>query len=72
LTKSADLEESQIEQIEKLLTENLPVPTDKVNLLSKRLKRLKWLRRLHEATTADKVKLKTLETLAKDSNHQDI
>jgi len=61
-----------IENIEKLLTEHLPVPDEKLSILNKRLRRLKWLRRHTEVTQADKVKLKTLESLAKDSNHQDI
>jgi hypothetical protein len=30
------------------------------------------MKRINEVTQAEKVKLKTLETLAKDANHQDI
>ena len=58
-----------IELIDKLLTEHLPVPPDRVIVLNKRLRRLRWMKRIIEVTQAEKVKLKTLETLAKDANH---
>jgi hypothetical protein len=51
------------------LTEHLPVPPDRVIVLNKRLRRLRWMKRIIEVTQAEKVKLKTLETLAKDANH---
>ena len=60
---------NQIEYIEKLLNENLPVPMQTLQMLNKTLKRLKWLKRLQEVNQAEKVKLKTIETLAKDANH---
>ena len=55
--------------MEKLLAENLPVPTEKVVKLNKALRRAKWMKRFNEVRIAEKVKLKTLENLAKDSNH---
>ena len=58
-----------IDLIDKLLTEHLPVPPDRVIVLNKRLRRLRWMKRITEVTQAEKVKLKTLETLAKDANH---
>lgn len=41
-------------------------------MVSRRLKRAKWMKRIQEVKTAEKVKLKQLETLVKDSNHVDI
>lgn len=58
--------------MEKLNSENLPLPVEKHNLVHKTLKKEKWLKRLLELQNAEKVKLKQLETLAKDSNSQDI
>lgn len=54
------------EPLERLLSEYLPVPLDKLQMLNKHLRRVKWLKRLQELRTAEKVKLKSIETLAKE------
>ena len=52
--------------MEKLLAEHLPVPPEKHQMLTKHLRRVKWLKRLQELRTAEKVKLKSIETLARE------
>jgi hypothetical protein len=54
------------ETLEKLLSEHLPVPPEKHQTLTKHLRRVRWLKRLQELRTAEKVKLKSIETLAKE------
>lgn len=61
-----------VEQLEKLTNENLPTPIDKHQALVKRYRRERWLKRLKELQVSEKVKLKQLESLAKDSNHLDL
>jgi hypothetical protein len=56
------------EILEKLLAEHLPVPPEKHQMLSKHLRRVRWLKRLQELRTAEKVKLKSIETLAKEGS----
>ena len=52
--------------LEKLIGEHLPVPPERQQILQKHLRRVKWLRRLQEVSNAEKVKLKTIETLARE------
>lgn len=40
--------------------------------MQKRLRRERWLKRLADLKASEKVKLKQLESLSKDSNHVDI
>lgn len=56
------------EILEKLLAEHLPVPPEKYQMLTKHLRRVRWLKRLQELRTAEKVKLKSIETLAKEGS----
>jgi len=37
-------------------------------MLTKHLRRVRWLKRLQELRTAEKVKLKSIETLAKEGS----
>jgi hypothetical protein len=60
-------EPALIEQLEKLQQENLPLPQGRPQQVSKILKRARWLRRFGELQSADRVKLKQIEALARDS-----
>lgn len=58
--------------MEALTEENLPVPPQMMTLVNKRLRRDRWLKKLTDLRNSEKVKLKQLETLGKESNHGDI
>jgi len=64
--------EELVEALEKLLSEGIPLPLCKVSQVQKQLKREKWLKKLREMSLSEKVRLKQVEILAKESGHQDI
>lgn len=44
------------------------MPPEKYQMLTKHLRRVRWLKRLQELKSAEKVKLKSIETLAKEGS----
>lgn len=48
------------------------MPQGRPQQVSKMLKRARWLRRFGELQSAERVKLKQIEALARDSQHADI
>ena len=61
-----------VEVFEKLQGEYLPVPQQKMGQVNKVLRRARWMKRFQELRAADRVKLKQLEAINRDSAHQDI